>query len=60
MPELVAVLPNAFQFTLEVWLVMHRDLRNAPRVRLLFDWLAAGLADYVKGRTPGAGTIGSR
>ena len=50
MPELVHVLPNAFQFTLEVWLVMHRDLKTAPRVRLLFDWLAAGLSDYVKGR----------
>src|SRR6185437_5136098 len=33
-PELVAVLTNAFQFTLEVWLVMHRDLKTAPRVRL--------------------------
>jgi hypothetical protein len=30
---------------------MHRDLKTAPRVRLLFDWLASGLTDYVKGRT---------
>jgi hypothetical protein len=36
--------------TLEVWLVMHRDLKTAPRVRLMFDWLALGLTDYVKGR----------
>ncbi len=50
-PELVPVLPNAFQMTLEVWLVMHRDLQTAPRVRLMFDWLAAGLTNYVKGRT---------
>jgi DNA-binding transcriptional LysR family regulator len=50
-PELVPVLPNAFQMMLEIWLVMHRDLKAAPRVRLLFDWLAAGLTDYVKGRT---------
>ena len=50
-PDLVPVLPNAFQFTLEVWLVMHRALKTAPRVRLLFDWLALGLRDYVKGRT---------
>ena len=49
-PDLVPVLPNAFQMTLEVWLVMHRDLKTAPRVRLMFDWLAAGLTDYVKGR----------
>jgi DNA-binding transcriptional LysR family regulator len=54
MPELVPVLPNAFQFTLEVWLAMHRDLKTAPRVRLLFDWLASGLKDYVKGRPAGA------
>jgi DNA-binding transcriptional LysR family regulator len=49
-PALVPVLPNAFQMALEVWLVMHRDLKSEPRVRLMFDWLAAGLSDYVKGR----------
>jgi DNA-binding transcriptional LysR family regulator len=52
-PELDPVLPNAFQMALEVWLVMHRDLKTAPRVRLMFDWLAAGLTDYVKGRPVG-------
>jgi DNA-binding transcriptional LysR family regulator len=51
-PDLIPVLPNAFQMTLEVWLVMHRDLKTAPRVRLMFDWLAAGLTDYVRGRRP--------
>jgi DNA-binding transcriptional LysR family regulator len=51
-PELVPVL-SAFQPTLEVWLVMHRDLKAARRVRLLFDWLALGLSDYVKGRPTG-------
>ena len=50
-PDLVPILPNAFQMTLEIWLVMHRDLKAAPRVRLMFDWLAAGLTDYLKGRT---------
>ena len=49
-PELVPVLPSAFQMALEVWLVMHRDLKTAPRVRLMYDWLAQGLTDYVKGR----------
>jgi DNA-binding transcriptional LysR family regulator len=49
-PELVPVLPNAFQVTLEVWLVMHRGLKTAPRVRLLFDWLSVGLTDFLKGR----------
>jgi DNA-binding transcriptional LysR family regulator len=50
MPELVAVLPNAIPYALEVWLVMHEDLKATRRVRLLFDHLAAGLARYVKGR----------
>jgi DNA-binding transcriptional LysR family regulator len=50
-PDLVPVLPDAFQMALEVWLVMHRDLKTEPRVRLMFDWLAAGLTDYVKGRS---------
>ena len=49
-PELVAVLPNAIQYALEIWLVMHEDLKATRRVRLLFDRLAAGLTDYVKGR----------
>jgi DNA-binding transcriptional LysR family regulator len=50
MPELVAVLPNAIPYALEVWLVMHEDLKATRRVRLLFDHLAAGLARYVRGR----------
>jgi len=50
-PELVAILPNAIQYALEVWLVMHEDLKATRRVRLLFDHLAAGLAAYVKGRS---------
>jgi DNA-binding transcriptional LysR family regulator len=50
MPELVAVLPNAFYYALEVWLVMHEDLKATRRVRLLFDHLAVGLTDYVKRR----------
>jgi DNA-binding transcriptional LysR family regulator len=51
-PELVAVLPNAIQYALEIWLVMHEDLKATRRVRLVFDCLAAGLADFVKGRPP--------
>jgi DNA-binding transcriptional LysR family regulator len=47
--ELVAVLPNAIQYALEIWLVMHENLRATRRVRLLFDHLAAGLAEYVRG-----------
>jgi len=50
MPELVAVMPSAFHYALEVWLVMHEDLKATRRVRLLFDHLAMGLTGYVKGR----------
>jgi DNA-binding transcriptional LysR family regulator len=50
-PELVAVLPNAVRFALEVWLVMHEDLKATRRVRLMFDHLAVGLTDYLKGRS---------
>jgi hypothetical protein len=34
-----------------VWLVMHENLKTTRRVRLLFDHFAAGLTDYVKGRS---------
>jgi hypothetical protein len=33
-----------------VWLVMHEDLKATARIRLLFDALAVGLADYLSGR----------
>jgi DNA-binding transcriptional LysR family regulator len=45
-PELVEVLSGAFKFELDTWLVMHKDLRNTRRVRLLFDHLARALAEY--------------
>src|SRR5262245_8678651 len=49
-PELVVVMPSAFHYALEVWLVMHEDLKATRRVRLLFDHLAIGLTAYVKER----------
>jgi len=49
MPELVPVLPKAIAFTLEMWLVMHEDLKATRRVRLLFDHLSAGLGTYLRG-----------
>ena len=59
-PDLVAVLPEAFRFELEMWLVMHEDLRASRRVRLLYDHLAEALPAYAgepspstKGRGPG-------
>ncbi len=45
-PELVRLLPGAFHTALEMWLVMHEDLRTSRRVRLLYDHLAEALARY--------------
>jgi DNA-binding transcriptional LysR family regulator len=47
-PELEPVLPKTIQFSLEVWLAMHEDLKSTLRVRLLFDHLAIGLKAYVR------------
>ncbi len=47
-PELVPVLPNDIQFSLEVWLAMHENLKATRRVRLLFDHLADGLKAVVR------------
>jgi hypothetical protein len=56
------VLPDAIEYALEVWLVMHEDLKATRRVRLLFESLAAGLTDFVKGdgRRARAATIAGR
>lgn len=45
-PDLVQVLHGAFRYELDMWLVMHKDLRNTRRMRLLFDHLAKELAAY--------------
>jgi DNA-binding transcriptional LysR family regulator len=52
-PQLLGVLSKAIRFELEVWLAMHEDMRSTARVRLLFDHLAAGLLDFVRGSQAG-------
>lgn len=47
-PDLVPVLHDAFGFDLEMWLVMHEDLRRVARMRALFDHLDQGLRSYLK------------
>ncbi|MBA3811600.1 MAG: LysR family transcriptional regulator [Caulobacteraceae bacterium] len=42
-PDLVPILTGIFGFDLEVWVVMHEDLKADRRMRLLFDHLAQGL-----------------
>jgi len=49
---LVRLVPDAFGFDLETWVVCHEDLRNLARVRAVFDALVAGLRRYVAA-TPG-------
>jgi DNA-binding transcriptional LysR family regulator len=46
-PNLTPILQGAFGFDLEVWVVMHEDLKANRRMRLLFDHLVEGLKDYV-------------
>ena len=47
---LAPVLHQAIRIPLEMWLVMHEDLRTVRRIRLIYDLLAEGLTAYVKGR----------
>jgi len=48
-PDLVAVLPAEIRFEREIWLAMHASAKSTRRIRLLFDHLAVGLGEYVKG-----------
>lgn len=47
-PELVPVLAKVIRFELDVWLVMHEDMRSTAHVRLLFDHLVAGLSAVLR------------
>ena len=47
-PDLIAVLEDAFQYELEIWVAMHEDLKTSRRMRLTFDWLVEGLGTYVR------------
>jgi DNA-binding transcriptional LysR family regulator len=49
-PELVPVLAKLIRFDLDVWVVMHEDMRATPRVRLLFDHLASELTVFLRSR----------
>jgi DNA-binding transcriptional LysR family regulator len=47
--DLVHLLPKHFTFGLEIWLVMHKDLRGNPRMRVVFNHLDGELSLYVRG-----------
>jgi DNA-binding transcriptional LysR family regulator len=48
-PNLVAIMPGQLAVDMEVWVVMHEDLKTDRRMRLLFDHLVAGLKTYIAG-----------
>lgn len=50
-PDLVAVLPGAIAFELDVWIAMHEDLKTSRRMRLMFDHLAEEMSAYVRAGT---------
>jgi DNA-binding transcriptional LysR family regulator len=47
--DLTPVLEDAFTFPMEMWVVMHEDLKSMRRMRIVFDALVLGLLDYVIG-----------
>jgi DNA-binding transcriptional LysR family regulator len=51
-PDLIPVLTDAFRFDMEVWVAMHEDLKSSLRMRLMFDALVDGMADYVAESRP--------
>lgn len=54
-PDLVRVVPLPQEFTLDLWLLTHEDLRTTARIRAFLDFMAAALAadaDLIEGRRP--------
>ncbi|WP_434732838.1 LysR family transcriptional regulator [Rhizobium sp. YTUHZ044] len=45
-PDLVHVLPDAFEIPLGTWVVMHESLKTSPRCRATFDALVKGIRAY--------------
>ena len=45
-PNLLPLLSKQFKVELEIWIVMHNDLKRISRMRLMFDHLAISLAQF--------------
>lgn len=45
-PDLLPLLAKHFKVELEMWIVMHNELKRISRMRLMFDHLALNLAQY--------------
>ncbi|WP_224991455.1 LysR family transcriptional regulator [Acinetobacter pittii] len=48
-PELVQLLPDLEIQRYDLWLVIHEDFRQIPKIRALFDYLAQAFAEYLDG-----------
>jgi len=53
-PALARVLPGLAPPDIDIWLVVHSDLKRNPRIRLLYDFLADRIRDH-RGELAGAG-----
>jgi DNA-binding transcriptional LysR family regulator len=47
-PNLIHLMPEQFAFNLEIWVVMHEDLRASRPIKAVFDHLAVALSDYAR------------
>jgi DNA-binding transcriptional LysR family regulator len=45
-PNLLPLLSKQFKLDMEIWIVMHNDLKRISRMRLMFDHLAISLAQF--------------
>ncbi len=45
-PNLLPLLSKQFRVDMEIWIVMHNDLKRVSRMRLMFDHLAISLAQF--------------
>jgi DNA-binding transcriptional LysR family regulator len=45
-PNLLPLFSKRFKIELEIWIVMHSDLKRNSRMRALFDYLAVRLGQY--------------
>ena len=46
-PDLVPIKGIDLKFSLDVWVVMHEDLKTSLRMRLMFDHLAEEFSQYI-------------
>jgi DNA-binding transcriptional LysR family regulator len=47
-PDLIPVLADLLTFDLELWVVMHENLKKVKRMHLMFDHLVGGLTRFVE------------